>query len=125
MLARCRAPRHHGDDDAVVAGWAQHLAAAQAGFALHVLAAVDTDEFEVCFHSLLYFAFCRVMRDSVAESIKESLAERWLLASSHLSVQASSFAAGFEIRSAQPAATKSYQILQVSGALSEAGAEQS
>jgi hypothetical protein len=36
-----------------------------------VLAAVDADEFEVCFHSLLPFSFCRVMRNSVAKSIKE------------------------------------------------------
>jgi hypothetical protein len=76
MLSRDR------DDDAVAAGRAENLAAAEACGAFHVLTAVNTGEFEVCVHSLLSVGFYRVMRNSVPESIKESLAGRWLLASS-------------------------------------------
>ena len=61
-----------GDNDSMLAGGAKHLAAAETGFALHVLAAIDAGEFEVglCFHSFLLFGLCEVMRNSSRESIK-------------------------------------------------------
>ena len=67
MLSRDR------DDDAVTAGWAENLGAPEAWGAFHVLAAVDAGEFEICAHSLLSFV-CRVMRNSVPESINELFA---------------------------------------------------
>ena len=63
-----------GDDDAVAAGRAENLGATVARGAFHVLAAVDAGEFEICIHGLLSFGFCRVMRNSVPESINELFA---------------------------------------------------
>ena len=62
-----------GDDDAVPAGRAENLGATEPWGAFHVLAAVDAGEFEICAHSLLSFV-CRVMRNSMPESINELFA---------------------------------------------------
>jgi hypothetical protein len=55
----------------MLAGRAENLPPAKVGFALHVLTAIDTGEFEVCVHSLLPFTFQPVVRNSGLKSINK------------------------------------------------------